>query len=180
MQRQLEFHFNWKPGTEEGVKPLEAFGVVEPDPADSAGDLTNGEASMIECILSSANMDEAIAKVRSNRGAPGIDGVPVKDLPDYMAKNYDRISDEIRRGKYKPLPVRRVEIPKPNGGTRMLGIPSARDRVIQQAVLQVLTPVFDPWLSERGYTERWCMCGIGGRCSAGWIIESSACEYPSR
>jgi len=155
MHEQLEFQFSWKPVPNEGVKPRERGGVVEYGSAETEGDLTNGERmSLLDSILSPFNLDEAMAKVRSNKGAPGVDGITVKELEGYLNTHWSRIEEEIRSGTYKPLPVKRVEIPKPNGGTRMLGIPSVTDRVIQQAVLQRLTPIFDPEFSESSYGFR--------------------------
>jgi RNA-directed DNA polymerase len=155
MQEQLEFQFNRKPDPNEGVKPRDRGGVVEYGPAETEGDLTNGDnMSLLESILSPFNLDEAMAKVRSNGGAPGVDGITVKELEGHLSTHWSRIEEEIRTGTYKPLPVRRVEIPKPNGGKRMLGIPSVTDRVIQQAILQRFTPIFDPEFSESSYGFR--------------------------
>ncbi|AVX20271.1 group II intron reverse transcriptase/maturase [Carboxydocella thermautotrophica] len=92
--------------------------------------------------------------VEENKGAPGIDQVTVKDLRDYVREHWDRIREELLTGTYKPQPVRRVEIPKPGGGTRLLGIPTVIDRLIQQALLQVLTPIFDPEFSPYSYGFR--------------------------
>jgi retron-type reverse transcriptase len=97
----------------------------------------------------------AHARVLSNKGAPGIDGMTVEALWPYLQKNWTRIREELQNGTYVPLPVRRVEIPKSSGkGMRPLGIPTALDRFIQQALLQVLTPLFDPHFSEHSYGFR--------------------------
>ncbi|GAW29176.1 unnamed protein product [Carboxydocella sp. ULO1] len=92
--------------------------------------------------------------VEENKGAPGIDQVTVKDLRDYVREHWDRIREELLTGTYKPQPVRRVEIPKPGGGTRLLGIQTVIDRLIQQALQQVLTPIFDPEFSPYSYGFR--------------------------
>jgi RNA-directed DNA polymerase len=98
---------------------------------------------------------EALKRVRSNRGAPGADGMTVEALSPYLKKNWTRIREELLGETYIPQPIRRVEIPKPDGkGVRTLGIPTVLDRLIQQAVLQVLTPVFDPHFSESSYGFR--------------------------
>ncbi|MGQ8367510.1 group II intron reverse transcriptase/maturase, partial [Alteromonas sp. 1036] len=84
-------------------------------------------------------------QVRANKGAAGIDGMSIDDFPAWAREgNWKRIMAELRSGQYQPSPVRRVEIAKPDGGIRQLGIPTVIDRVIQQAIAQVLTPIFDP------------------------------------
>lgn len=109
---------------------------------------------MIEEVLSRDNMLSALAKVEANKGSHGIDGMSVKDLRRHIVQNWQTIRESIRNGTYEPSPVRRVEIPKPNGGTRLLGIPTVTDRLIQQAITQVLTPIFDPAFSEHSYGFR--------------------------
>jgi RNA-directed DNA polymerase len=114
------------------------------------------EATMLlEEVLRRENLLDAHARVLSNKGAPGIDGMTVDVLWPYLQKNWTRIREELQKGTYVPSPVRRVEIPKPNGkGMRPLGIPTALDRFIQQAILQVLTPLFDPHFSDHSYGFR--------------------------
>ncbi len=144
-----------EPESSEGVKPRNNDQVVEHIPAESGGNLTNDEkVDLLETILDPENITLASEQVRANRGAPGIDGVTVKKLTDFMVAHWSRISNEIASGRYRPSPVRRVEIPKPGGGTRLLGIPTVIDRVIQQAMVQKLTPVFDPYFSESSYGFR--------------------------
>ena len=115
---------------------------------------------LLEEVLRRENMLSAFRRVLSNKGAPGIDGMTVEQLGDYLKAEWPRIREELLRGTYRPTPVRQVEIPKPNGkGMRPLGIPTVLDRMIQQAILQVLTPIFDPRFSDSSY-------GYGpGRCS---------------
>lgn len=98
---------------------------------------------LMEKILSKENLDRAIKAVKSNKGAPGIDNMPVEALDEYFAKNMESIKLDLWNKKYKPMPVKRVYIPKPNGKKRPLGIPTVRDRVIQQATAQVLIEIFD-------------------------------------
>ena len=86
-------------------------------------------SELLEKILSKNNMNTAYKRVRSNKGAGGVDGVSVEDLGDYIKENWDSIRNQIRSREYKPQPVRRVEIPKPNGGVRKLGIPTVMDRI---------------------------------------------------
>ena len=109
---------------------------------------------LMEMILSQRNLEEAIRAVKSNKGAPGIDKMTVNEIDEYFNENMDEIKTSIKNKKYKPLPVRRVYIPKPNGKERPLGIPTVRDRVIQQAVAQVLINVYDEHFSSHSYGFR--------------------------
>jgi group II intron reverse transcriptase/maturase len=111
-------------------------------------------AGLMEKIVSRGNMMAAYSRVVSNKGAPGIDEMPVTALKDYLKEEWPRIKEELLAGAYHPQPVRKVEIPKPGGGTRMLGIPTVLDRLIQQAVQQVLNPLFDPGFSASSYGFR--------------------------
>ena len=108
-------------------------------------------SALLEKILSRDNMLAALDKVKANKGAGGIDGISVNEIDQYLKENWVDIRDKIRRRKHKPKPVRRVEIPKPNGGVRNLGIPTVVDRVIEQAIVQVLTPIAEPHFSEYSY-----------------------------
>ena len=108
----------------------------------------------LEEVLSPENMREACRRVMANKGAAGVDGMTVRQLPAHFERHGASIRAHIREGRYIPAAVRRVDIPKPNGGTRMLGIPTAQDRVIQQAIAQVLTEHFDPTFSEFSYGFR--------------------------
>jgi RNA-directed DNA polymerase len=109
---------------------------------------------LMEMILSRENLIEALKRVEKNKGSHGIDGMSVKFLRRHLYDNWDSLCTSIRNGTYEPNPVRRVEIPKPNGGVRLLGIPTVTDRFIQQAIAQVLTPLFDPTFSEHSYGFR--------------------------
>lgn len=111
-------------------------------------------ASMMEEILESENLKLAIKRVRQNKGAAGIDGMTVDDLQPYLAANWSQIRKDILQGKYVPKAVRRVEIPKANGGVRQLGIPSVVDRFIQQAVQQIMQKHLDGLFSEFSYGFR--------------------------
>jgi len=95
-------------------------------------------------VLSRQNMLKALRRVEKNKGAPGIDNLTVESLKPYLRKNWLPIREQLLKGEYKAQPVLRVEILKPNGGKRLLGIPTVIDRLIQQALLQILTEVFDP------------------------------------
>lgn len=109
---------------------------------------------LIEQILDKNNVRTALEKVISNNGAAGIDGMKVEDLRDYMNANWTSIKQSILERSYKPAPVRRVEIPKPNGGVRKLGIPTVVDRTLQQSIVQILTPVFEAEFQENSYGFR--------------------------
>jgi RNA-directed DNA polymerase len=110
--------------------------------------------NLLEQILSRENMLRALRRVEVNKGAAGIDGVSTEQLRSYIAEHWEEIKEQILEGTYKPSPVRRVEIAKPNGGVRLLGIPTVIDRLIQQAILQVITPIFNPGFSESSYGFR--------------------------
>ena len=109
---------------------------------------------LIERILDKNNVRIALEKVISNKGAAGIDGMKVEDLRDYMNANWPSIRQSILERNYKPAPVRRVEIPKPNGGVRKLGIPTVLDRTLQQSIVQILTPIFEMEFQAHSYGFR--------------------------
>jgi RNA-directed DNA polymerase len=110
---------------------------------------------LLEEVLRRENLIAALRRVQSNKGAPGVDGMTVEELPAYLKTNWPHIREELLSGQYIPAPVLRVEIPKPDGkGTRPLGIPTVLDRFIEQAILQVLTLIFDPHFSENSYGFR--------------------------
>ena len=109
---------------------------------------------LMEEVVRRANMLESYKRVLSNKGAPGIDGVTVKELQDFCNTHWDRIRGELLRAEYKPQPVKRIDIPKPGGGLRMLGVPTVIDRLIQQAMLQILGPIFDKEFSDSSYGFR--------------------------
>jgi len=108
----------------------------------------------MEEVCERENLKRALQRVRANHGSPGIDGMTVDDLPDYLRANWPSHREELLRGSYRPSPVRRVEIPKPHGGVRTLGIPTVLDRFVQQAMLQVLQREFDPSFSNSSYGFR--------------------------
>ncbi|ULO06284.1 group II intron reverse transcriptase/maturase [Paenibacillus sp. 19GGS1-52] len=110
---------------------------------------------MLEQLLSRENLLQALKRVESNKGSHGVDGMSVKSLREHIVQNWQKIRQAVEEGTYEPSPVRRVEIPKPNGGgVRKLGIPTVTDRMLQQAIAQVLTPLFDPTFSEHSYGFR--------------------------
>ncbi len=111
-------------------------------------------ADLLERILSRDNLNKAYKRVKANKGAPGIDGMTVEDALPWLKEHREEFLDSIRTGKYKPQPVRRKGIPKPDGGVRELGIPTVRDRIIQQAIAQQLIPIFEPLFSDGSYGYR--------------------------
>ncbi len=131
--------------------------------ADSRGD------RILEQILSAENLNKAYKQVKKNKGAHGVDGMKVENLLQYLKDNGNELREIIKKGKYRPSPVRRVEIPKDNGKMRKLGIPTAVDRVIQQATMQILSPMFELQFSETSY-------GFRPKRSAQNAIKKS-CEY---
>jgi RNA-directed DNA polymerase len=112
------------------------------------------EVSLWEAVFSKENLLAALRRVEVNRGAPGIDGMTTEELRPWIAQNWPKVWAELDAGTYKPASVRRVTIPKPNGGERMLGVPRVLDRLIQQAIAQALVPVFDPHFSGASFGFR--------------------------
>lgn len=131
------------------------------DPTGSArqgyGTLVEKESScedLFDKVLSTENLSAAWKQVRANKGAAGVDGIEVGDFPAFYRKHWDMIQRKLVEGTYQPSPVRRVFIPKPDGSQRALGIPTVLDRLIQQAIAQVLTPIYDPTFSDQSYGFR--------------------------
>ncbi|MBQ1294033.1 MAG: group II intron reverse transcriptase/maturase [Clostridiales bacterium] len=111
-------------------------------------------SKLLEKILDKENIDLAIRQVKANKGSPGIDGMKVDEVEDYLREHGEELYGRIRKRKYKPLPVRRVEIPKPDGSKRPLGIPAVKDRVLQQAIVQVIAPMCEEVFSDSSYGFR--------------------------
>ncbi len=109
---------------------------------------------LMDKILSRENIQLAYRKVKANKGTGGVDGIEIEDIDEYLRENWTDIRERILKRKYKPQPVLRVEIPKPTGGVRKLGIPTVVDRIIEQAIVQVISPIADPHLSEYSYGFR--------------------------
>lgn len=109
---------------------------------------------LMEAVLERQNLIDALERVEANKGSAGVDGMTTQELRNYLKSNWTEIRSQLLAGEYQPQPVRRVAIPKPDGGTRNLGIPTVLDRFIQQALLQVLGPIFDPHFSESSYGFR--------------------------
>ncbi len=122
--------------------------------------------NLLEQMLSAENLNNAYLQVKRNKGAAGIDEMKVNELSEHMKANGELFKEQIRKRKYKPLPVRRVEIPKADGGIRNLGVPTVTDRLIQQAIAQVLVPIYEQQFNDKSYGFR------PGRCAEMAIIRS--------
>lgn len=109
---------------------------------------------LLEEILNQNNLNKAYKKVIANKGAAGVDGITVEEELDYLRENKDRIINQIKKRRYKPQPVKRVQIPKENGKMRNLGIPTVTDRIIQQAIFQVISPIFEKQFSDNSFGFR--------------------------
>lgn len=142
-----------------GCAPMRPTGsTVRPDDAAAASlekpALSLFPESLMEKIVSRPNIDIAWKNVKANRGAPGPDGITLTEFPSWFRPRWETIRQQLLDGTYQPQPVRRVTIDKPDGGKRMLGIPNVLERLLQQAIVQILTPVFDPSFSNSSYGFR--------------------------
>ena len=117
-------------------------------------DREDGAENLLERILDRNNLNQAYLKVKKNGGSAGIDGMTVEEMLPYLKIHSEELLDALRSERYKPKAVKRVEIPKPDGGKRMLGVPTVIDRMIQQAIVQVLQPIYEPLFSENSYGFR--------------------------
>jgi RNA-directed DNA polymerase len=124
---------------------------AEQFPAHEEG---KANAELWEQVWERANLLTALKRVEQNGGAPGVDGMPVEELRPYLREHWLEIREALDQQTYKPSPVRRVEIPKPDGGVRQLGIPTVLDRLLQQAIAQALTPLYEPLFSNHSYGFR--------------------------
>lgn len=118
------------------------------------GDVRSGTDRLMEEVVGSGNVEQALKRVTKNKGSPGTDGMAVSELPEYLAGRWEELRAQLLAGTYQPKPVKRQEIPKEDGGVRVLGIPCVLDRFVQQAILQVLQPRFDPTFSRHSYGFR--------------------------
>src|ERR1700691_4636992 len=110
--------------------------------------------NLMEQVCDPKNLLRAYRRVRANKGKPGVDGMTVRELADWLRSNHQALTASLLEGTYQPQPVRGVQIPKPGGGQRQLGIPVVVDRLVQQAILQVLEPILDPTFSNSSYGLR--------------------------
>ena len=133
---------------------VEHKGYAEACSAEVREVVERNGADLLEKVLERDNLNRAYKRVKANKGASGVDGMTVNEALPWLKEHRDKLLESIRNGKYKPSPVRRVEIPKDNGGVRKLGIPTVIDRIIQQAIAQVLIPIYEPKFSDGSYGYR--------------------------
>ena len=142
-----------------------AMRVQSEDSARKGNDIFQGQGNcLMEKVIEKANVKRALRRVKLNKGAPGVDGMRVDELKSYLIENWDSLREQLLNGTYYPMPVHRVEIPKSSGGKRKLGIPSVLDRLIQQAILQILNEYYDKTFSKYSF-------GFRPKCSAKQAIK---------
>ena len=137
-----------------GETPTADVRGTEPPAAKRQSESPAGTESWMEAVCDRENLWKALKRVQANKGSAGVDGMTVQQLPGCLAKRWPAIREQLLQGTYRPQPVKRVEIPKPDGGVRKLGIPTVLDRFIQQAVLRVLQGQWDRTFSEHSYGFR--------------------------
>src|SRR6201995_2348288 len=153
MRQKNQIELNLSTGAE-GEAPSAAAQETEACAAKACLERSAVAGPSMEAVVERENLKTALAQVKRNKGAPGIDGMTIDDLSAYLKEHWPTIRDQLLDGTYKPQPVRRVEIPKASGGMRPLGIPTVLDRFIQQAVMQMLQAAWDPTFSEHSYGFR--------------------------
>jgi len=145
---------SWEAESRSDAPTADAEGTETPVAKRQSEGLAGTERLMEE-VCELENCKQALQRVKANKGSPGVDGMTVDELPEYLKQHGLKIGEQLRNGTYQPQPVRRVEIPKPEGnGVRKLGIPCVLDRFVQQAVLQVLQKRWDPTFSEHSHGFR--------------------------
>lgn len=155
MEREAEGRFERTAAMPEGTgRNPEGAGRGASGMATAKGVFNQERRDLMKAVVERENMERALRRVMSNKGVPGVDGLRVEDLRGYLIRHWPALKAALLEGSYEPQPVLGVEIPKPGGGVRQLGIPTAVDRLIQQAVHQVLSPLFEPGFSESSYGFR--------------------------
>ena len=137
-----------------GEAPARGHQGTEPPMATPIPESPACAEQLMEGVCGRGNLERAWKRVRSNKGSPGVDGMTIEDAKAYLREHGPNIRSQLLSGAYQPQPVKRVEIPKPDGGVRKLGVPCVVDRLIQQALLQVLQERWDPTFSEHSYGFR--------------------------
>lgn len=137
----------------QGKSKVPSNSMVLPN-RESVNDETFDTSSLLEKVLERDNMLLALKRVISNKGSHGVDGMKIDELREHIKKHWNTIKAKLLETKYNPSPVRRVEIPKSDGGVRLLGIPTVQDRLIQQAIAQVLSKIYEPSFSENSFGFR--------------------------
>lgn len=148
---------------------------VQPGNEETAG----RSQKLLEAILYRDNLNRAYKRVKANKGAPGVDGMTVEEALPWLKEHGKEMTEAIRSEKYKPTAVRRKEIPKPDGGVRKLGIPTVKDRIVQQAIAQQLMPQYEPKFSEGSYGYRDAIFKIRGYADEGyeWAVQLDLSKY---
>ena len=146
--RQMLMDFGGPGVSARPSRAVDGSAAARPDESRTEGD------RLMDAILERGNLLAALKRVEGNKGAPGVDGMKTAQLRGHLDRHWDKIKSALLEGRHRPEPVRRVEIPKESGGVRLLGIPTALDRLIQQAVAQALSPLWEPTFSERSYGFR--------------------------
>jgi RNA-directed DNA polymerase len=156
MQRKTQSKELPRAWAKEGLGETQDAAAKETEPltAKPAPESPASTEHLMEEVCVRENLEKAWKRVRKNKGSPGMDGMTIDDAKDYLREHWPSIRTQLLEGNYKPLPVKRVEIPKPDGGVRKLGVPCVVDRLIQQALLQVLQQQWDPTFSEHSYGFR--------------------------
>ena len=139
---------------DQGETPVRGHQGTEPSVAKPALESPALTEQLMEEVCNRENLVRAWKRVRQNKGSPGVDGMTIDDAKDYLREHWPSIRSQLLSGTYQPQPVKRVEIPKPDGGVRKLGVPCVVDRLIQQALLQVLQKRWDPTFSKHSYGFR--------------------------
>ena len=152
-RQQIQYSLALEP-VDRGEPPVSGHQGAEPLVAKPATERPAETEELMEEVCNRENLVRAWKRVRRNKGSPGVDGMTIDDARDYLGEHWPSIRSQLLAGTYQPQPVKRVEIPKPDGGVRKLGVPCVVDRLIQQALLQVLQEQWDPTFSEHSYGFR--------------------------
>src|SRR5246127_4610203 len=153
MRQKIQYSLALEP-IDQGETPVSGYQGTEPFLAKPTTESPASAEQLMEEVCDRENLVRAWKRVRSNQGSPGVDGMTIDDARDYLREHWPSIRSQLLEGTYQPQPVKRVEIPKPDGGVRKLGVPCVVDRLIQQALLQVLQRRWDPTFSEHSHGFR--------------------------
>src|SRR5213082_3892619 len=153
MRQKIQYSLALEP-VAQGETPVSGYQGTEPFVAKPTSESPASAEQLMEEVCDRENLVKAWKRVRRNQGSPGVDGMTIDDAKDYLREQWPSIRSQLLDGIYQPQPVKRVEIPKPDGGVRKLGVPCVVDRLIQQALLQVLQEQWDPTFSEHSYGFR--------------------------
>src|SRR2546428_6078489 len=152
-RQKIQYSLALEP-VDQGEPPVSGCQGNEPFVAKPTSESPASAEQLMEEVCDRENLERAWKRVRRNKGSPGVDGMTIDDAKDYLREHWPSIRSQLLEGTYQPQPVKRVEIPKPDGGVRKLGVPCVVDRLIQQALLQVLQKRWDPTFSEHSYGFR--------------------------